>query len=461
MGLPRRTSSVAAEAPAGHGVFDLSEQVRSRARVAGDRRIARRFCAGVVASLFLSLAWAAVKHEFRILRTSVVGEPYPMSVYGLMATPGTSPAPGAPGAAGADFSQVYTSGLALRHGESAYRPTSPQYADRFGRLSGYPPLMNWVYLPLSLLPYADALLAHTLLSLLALLGVTFFVLWELRLRHQILPVSMVQLACYLLTPIGFTHLERGQFDLFVAAGMAASVGCLHLPGRRLGLAAAAGVVGALKWTAVSFLGCFSVLGFLLSARNKRWTFVVIPTVMALGTGLFWRAVEEYWATIRFYEIDTTAYGLTFQHFLPRLATKLAPVIATLALSLAVVLSVPRARRPIVLARVAAPFALALANMAVCFGTLSYEYHTVSLLGMIPGLTAWIEREAVSPRIKALVAAVFGGFLLVAFRAFGLTVVSFVTMTAIYGVVALFFLGVCGYIVGTWTGAAGSTAAASR
>lgn len=444
-GVRRRTHSGAATTPDTRGAFP-PELGRSRARVAADRRIARRFCVGVVALLFLSLAWAAVRHEFQILRTSVVGGPYPMSVYNLMATPGTSPAPGVPGVAGADFSQVYTSGLALRHGQSAYRPTSPQYADRFGRPSGYPPLMNWVYLPLSFLTYEDALLTHTLLSALALLAVTFAVLWGLRLRHQIGPVFLVQASCYFLTPIGFTHLERGQFDLFVAAGMAASVGCVYLPGRRLGLAAAAGVVGALKWTAVSFLGCFSVLGFVLSGRNKRWTFLVIPLVMALGTGLFWKAIEEYWVTIRVYELDTTPYGLSFQHFLPRLAAKLAPVIATLAVSLLVVVRVPPASRPIVLPRIGVPFALALANMAVCFGTLSYEYHTVSLLGMVPGLTAWIERESVSPRIKAVVAAVFGGFLLVAFRTFGLTVISFVTLTAIYGGVALFFLGVCGYLV---------------
>jgi len=412
-------------------------------------RIARAFCLGLVGLVLAALVVATVEQEFRGLLTSRPAGPYPQTIYALMTVPGTSPIPDTPGAAGADFSQVYTSAMALRHGESAYHPTSPQFADRFGRLPNYPPLMNWISVPLSLFRYYVALLIHTGLSLLALFGATAFVLVRMGLKRHVGAVLLVQASFFFLTPIGFTHFERGQFDLLVATSLLLCFACVFATRRPFGLAVLSGFLGALKWTAIPFLGCFAVLGFLLGSRSRRWAFVVMLAVVALATGPFWRGIQEYWASLRFYEVDPAPYGLTLQNFLPRIWTKLAPVLATASVTIFALVRFPTVDRPRILAAISAPFALALTNLSVCFGTISYEYHTVATLGMVPALIVWLEADSAVPvRTKLVTSAAFGLFLIVAFRLFGLTALSFVTMTWIYLVLALFFLGVCGYTIAT-------------
>jgi hypothetical protein len=412
-------------------------------------KIARFLCLGLLGLVLAALVVATIEQEFRGLLTSGPAVPYPQSIYTSMAVPGTSPVPGAPGAAGADFSQVYTSAMALRHGESAYHPTSPQFADRFGRLPNYPPLMNWISVPLTLLPYYVALLVHTGLSLLTLFGATAFVLVRMGLKRHVWPVIFVQASLYFLTPIGFTHFERGQFDLLVATSLLLCFACVFARRSPFGLAAMSGFLGALKWTAIPFLGCFAVLGFLLGSRSKRWGFVVMLAVVALATGPFWRGIQEYWVSLRFYEVDSTAEGLTLQIFLPRIWTKLAPILATASVVIFALPRFPTVDRSRILSAISAPFALALTNLSVCFGAMSYEYHTVVTLGMVPALVVWLETDSAVPaHTKAVTSAAFGLFLIVAFRLFGLTALSSVTVTWIYLDLALFFLLVCGYTIYT-------------
>ncbi len=367
--------------------------------------------AGVIASVLV--------HDFNVLLNSRHDKQRPVSVYGHMTVAGTGTEADSKGAAGADFSQVYTSGLALRHGESAYNPVTPAFKDVFGRPPGYPPPMNWLYLPLTYLSYAHALLAHTLLMLVALFGTSAFVLWKMRLGRHIELVVLAQAFLFLLTPIGFTHFERGQFDLFVSMAAALCVACSYWPTNATGIALVSGVIGALKWTAPSFLGCFSALGFLVGPKNRRWTFFAIPLVTAVVTALFYKEVKEYWHTIQVYELDAEPYGLTLQYFLPRVPAKLTPILATLLPALAIWAWKPaRVQRAAVFRAIAVPFSLALMNLSICFGTLSYEYHTVATLGMLPGVVVWLEREPlVSLRLKLLTAGLYGAFLIVAFRVF--------------------------------------------
>jgi hypothetical protein len=402
----------------------------------------------VTGLVFAALAAATLSHELALLQTSAIAEPYPMTIYELMPAPHTARAPGSRGVAGADFSQVYTSALALRHGESAYRTKSSQFADRFGRAPGYPPLMNWIAVPLSLLDYTDALLIYTALALLSLLVATTLLLWKAGLGQHIGRVVLAQSCLYFLTPIGLTHLERGQFDSLVAAAAALCVGCVFLTGNTLAVAAASGFLGALKWTSVAFLGCFSLLGFLLGSGRKRWSFFLVPSVMLLGTLPFWQELVDYWRTIRIYEIEATPYGLTLQHFLPRWLARSLPIAMTLIIA---GLSLIRFRSPtdraLILQRISVPFAIALMNLAVCFGTLSYEYHTVATLGMIPVLVIWTRRAQGVPNwLKASTCAAFGLFLLVAFRIYGFGAVTPERMTVIYAGFALLFFASCVYTI---------------
>jgi hypothetical protein len=411
-------------------------------------RIIARFCGAVTSLTLAALALATLSNELALLRNSTLAEPYPMTIYQQMATPGTATATGSRGAAGADFSQVYTSAMALRHGESAYRPKSREFADRFGRPPGYPPLMNWIAVPLSLLDYTDAFLLYTALALLSLLGATAWLLWKAGFSRDVGRVLLAQACLYLLTPIGLTHLERGQFDSLVATAAALCVGCVFLTGNTLTVAVVAGLLGALKWTSAAFLGCFSLLGFLLSSGRKRWSFFLLPPVMLLGTLPFWPELVDYWKTIRVYEIEAKPYGLTLQYYLPRAVARAAPVAMTLIVA---GLAFVRFRSPIdreaILKQISAPFAIALMNLAVCFGTLSYEYHTVATLGMIPALVIWTRSAGeVRSALKASVCGAFAAFLLVAFRVYGFGAITPERMTAIYAGFALLFFGACLYTI---------------
>jgi len=424
----------------------MNESWNSACPSAARGRIVSGLCSGVAAVVLAALVVATLSFELHILRTSSFGRPYPFPIYPLMPIPETSPVAGL-GAAGADFSQVYTGALALRHGESAYRPESPEFTERFGRPPGLPPLMNWVYVPLSLLPYHAALLAHTAISLLALLGATALVLWKSGLRRHVWRVTLAQASLYFLTPIGLTHLERGQFDLIVAASTVLCFACVFVAGNSFGLAAASGFLGALKWTAVPFVWCFSALGFLLGFRSR--VFLTIPSVMVLGTVLFWRGLLEYWSSIQVYELDALPEGLTLQHFVPRLVAKMAPVAVTLSCALFVVARYRSHReRAQVFVAISAPFALALANLAVCFATISYEYHTVTTLGMIPCLVLWTEKEpSVPTRVKAVTCVAFGTLLVVTFRVFGLNnLFDSVAMARVYSFFTLLFFGLCAYTI---------------
>jgi hypothetical protein len=223
--------------------------------------------------------------------------------------------------------------------------------------------------------------------------------------------------------------------------------CVFMPRGWLWLALATGFLGALKWTSAAFLGCFCVLGFLLSPQPRRWAFPLILALMVMGTMLFWREVGEYWYSIERFEINAKPRGLTFQHFVPRLVAKVIPVMVTLVV---MGLALARARsveeRGQLLFAISVPFAITLMNLAICYGTVSYEYHTVSALGIIPGLVVWTEKESfVSTWLKTLTCAAFGVFLCLAFRVFMFTGrFNSVAMTLVYAEFTAFFFGLCTY-----------------
>lgn len=413
----------------------------------GDR-IATRFGLAVSCVVLAVLVLATINRDLHILLTSQNRPAYPATIYSILPVPGISPSGSIRAVAGADFSQVYFAALALRHGESAYRPDTPTFRDPFGRLSGYPPLTNWLYVPITLLPYQSALLVHTIMTLVGLFAVTFVLLWKTGLLRHGWHVFLAMSSLYLLTPVGLTHFERGQFDLLVATAALLCLSCVFLESDRWALALGAGLLGTLKWTAVPFLFCYSAWGFTLDTKPRRWAFLAIPAVVILGTFAFWSGLREYWPTIRMFEIDAQPYGLTLQHFLPRWPAKLVPLALTGAMvSLVLFAGATDATRTRLFRAVSLPFALALLNVTVCFGTLSYEYHTVSTLGMIPAMVVWTVTEAgVSDRVKALTCGCFGGFLCVAFRVLApLKRFDPVMMTSAYLFSALVFFGICVYV----------------
>jgi hypothetical protein len=386
--------------------------------------------------------------ELKLLRNGIPLVPYPMMIYEVLPIPDTAADPIGIGATGADFSQVYTSALAVRHGQSAYHPQDGAFRDRFDRPPAYPPFTNWFYIPLSWLPYHKALVVHTVLSFLGFLAASAWLLYRTGLSRHIARLAVLIGSLYVLTPIGVSHLERGQFDCLVAITYVLCVSCWLLPGNHFGLAVLCGLLGALKWSAAPFLCCFAAMCFLVTSRLRRWPFFVVPLVMVLVTGAFWSDLKGYWEAVQFYELDAPPFGLSLEAYLPRPLAKAMPVI--IAGSLATIVLV-RGKSPAARVRILGssclPSALALTNVAVCYQATSYEYHTMTTLAMVPFLVVWTERERwVSSRMKAFICTVFALLLVVVFRAYPPGKLIDVTiLNALYALSALLFFGLSLYL----------------
>jgi hypothetical protein len=225
-------------------------------------------------------------------------------------------------------------------------------------------------------------------------------------------------------------------------------------GNRWGMAGLSGFITALKWTAAPFLACFSAVGVLLCSRRKRAMFLLIPLVWLLATAIYFRELPEYWATVRIYDLNAQPWGLTLRHFLSPLMTKVAPFGVTAFIGgLAFMARPSKEDRLRTLVSISVPFALAIMTLAVCFVTLSYEYHTVTMLGMLPGYVIWVERARfVSQATKTLVGLVYGVLLVVGFRIFGLReLLDARDMTAAYATATLVFMCISTYIIVTLAG----------
>jgi MFS family permease len=361
--------------------------------------------------------------------------------YGIMHVPGTSPPatrdegvqippiwirlnmfdpdrrPAMQGALGADFSQVYYSAKALHHGESEYAPKSPEFQDRFGRKPNYPPYTNRLYMPLSSLPYYQAVIIHNFLSLGVFLGLAILMLKIVNLQNYIWKSLVFFLLLYFYTPLGFAHFERGQFDLWVASSYLLLFSCFFLRRRYVMPAVAAGLFGALKWSSAPFIGTVSLMAFLGSNWKKSWIFLVPGLVMVLTAIIFLPEVKEYWPSLQRYEFDARPFGISFMYFMPRVAAKGLQIISCgLVIVLTLLLHRGDEGRLAAFKAISFPFALTMFIQGMCYGTISFEYRIVSIFGLLPAYLLWMEKGGIqSTPVKAAMTAFFALFLLVSFR----------------------------------------------
>lgn len=345
---------------------------------------------------------------------------------------------------GVDFSQVYLAASALRSHDDPYAPEHAEFRDRFDRRPNYPPLTNHLYVPLSFLGYADALAVHTLASLSIFLGLTLLVLSKVGLGKHALGVCAAVLLLLFETPIGFSHLERGQFDLFVASSFLLVAAAAYLESGALAFAALAALFGALKWTSLPVLLAFALGGLLTaSSRRRRLAYAIVPGLLLVSTLAFAPEMPRYWPSLATYELAAPATGMTLEHWLPGWLAKAVPLACAVGFAgLSWLRSRSMPDRERAYQAVALPFALCVALQSQCMFRIAYEYRSVALLGFLPVAVLWMERTTVVPRgLRMLVGALLGGFLIVAFRTFdfvgrGLTSEQ---MLAVFAVTSLLFL----------------------
>lgn len=321
------------------------------------------------------------------------------------------------GALGSDFAQVYYSAKALRHGESQYNPKTPEYQDRFGRKPNYPPFTNRLYIPLSLLPYSQAVIFHNFVSLAVFLGLAVYMLRVFNLQNYTWKSLALFLLLYFYTPLGFAHFERGQFDLWVASSYLLLFSCLFLHRRYTLPAIASGLFGAIKWSSAPFIGTFSLLGLVGSDRKKGWIFLLPGLAMGLTALAFLPEVKEYWPSLQRYEFNASPAGISFMYFMPRVAAKALQITSCgIVLALTLLLHKGRDQRLAAFKAISFPFALTMFIQGMCYGTISFEYRIVSIFGLLPPFLIWIEQGGIrSASLKVAMSAFFAVFLFVSFR----------------------------------------------
>lgn len=418
-----------------------------RSEAIGIKRIIDGFCYGVFAVVVVALVFAQVRQYVRMMVTGEYSMAYPWPYYGILAVPGTSAVASSPGALGADFSQVYYSAMALRNGDSPYEPHSPDFRERLSRRPNYPPLTNWVYIPFTYLPYHRAVLVHNFATILLFLGISVLVLVKAGMVRYAGKVVIVSLCLYFLTPIGISHFERGQFDLFVASSIVLAISCVFPVGKKIQWAVASGLLGALKWSVAPFLLAFNLAAFVAGEVRRRWIFAAAPIAMLVSTVVFLSGLRDYWPSLLRYEINAVPEGLSLEALMPRVLAKMLPGLS--ALMIIVIMFIvcrDEEARSQVFESISMPFAIAEVLLGTGVGTISYEYRTVGALGLIPGLVLWTEKaRGVSIWIKGLTAGSLGVFLVVAFRIYRIADrFDSVGMTKIYLLGAVYFLVVCVY-----------------
>jgi hypothetical protein len=337
--------------------------------------------------------------------------------YHLPPVPGTSDSPVYPGAAGADFAQIYFGARALRAGQSPYAKPSP---DPFGRRPGYGPFTYWLAVPLTVLPYHAALLVHTFVQFGVFVAATAVALRLTGTLPHLPAVLCPAVLLLLMTRIGLAYLERGQFDLYVAASYLLVFTYLFRP--RVSLVLGAGVLAALKWTALPLLGALALFVFVAGPRGSRRFVLFAAPLIAVASFLLLpdlRFIEH----VQYWEGTVRPQGASLGYVMPGWIGKVLPILTALAVAAVLRYRGRDAEFDDALRAVAVPLGLALAIQGVVLGTASYEYRAVSLLGLVPVLAIWVERAARVPTaLKAATVVGFGLFLVVAFRVHNLVII---------------------------------------
>jgi hypothetical protein len=315
-------------------------------------------------------------------------------------------------ALGGDFSQVYAAAYAIRYGY-------PQYTAQFGVKSAYPPLTNWLYVPLTFLDYNVALIVHSFLSLALFLILALIVLKKYKLHAYSFKFLAFFSLLYFYTPLGFAHFERGQFDFWPASAYLLIFTCIFMERNALAAALAAGLLGALKWSSAPFIGTISLFGWCNSTLKKKWLFVLPPAVMLLSALILYRQVLEYWPILRMYAFQDKPKGVGFMLFLPR---SLAEMVQIFSCLLVIIISVSlyrrRERRSDLLQYISFPFALTMFIQGTCFGATSFEYRIVAIIGLVPGFLIWLNYVPDIPeKLKVATAVFFAAFIIITFRVF--------------------------------------------
>ncbi len=423
-------------------------------RVVETNHLFRLFAVIIVSAILGSYALMQIKWYADFLISGQQSPPYPRQYGTPLPVPDTNPATPAAKPLGADFSQVYFASLALRHGESGYKPVTPSYRDRFGRPPGYPPFMNWLYQALTFLPYTQAFLIHTLAGIGMFLLCLFLYASKMQQRQRFWPMAGLVILLFFYTPIGLIHFERGQFEIFVAAALMLFMLTLNLERSGYILAVLCGILASMKWSTLPFLSTFGLLIFMFSSATQRKKILLIGGVMLVLLAAFPSQLLAYIEVVRHYEFEVNEpLGYSFSYLMPGALAKAIPYLSTICIAV-LLLRLRQDERARRFASASLPLAIAFVLQGIGFGNLMHEYHAFDLLAFIPVLPFWLDRTTASDKIKYFVVVYFAVLLVFLFRApnilfwlkLDIRLVQPMLLSGIILLSSLLFLGLAAFIL---------------
>lgn len=322
------------------------------------------------------------------------------------------------GQRGVDLYHTFIFAEAWSDGLSPYGPIPDRYFQNYqwDRTPVHPPFTYFVYRMLVPLGFPAVRTIHTVAKLAIFFLSAAAVLWLFRAERVLLPTLLAIICCIFLSPTGLSELERGQAELFIAAAFMLVFAAVFRD--RVLWLILAGIAASLKISSLLFLGPFVFLAFVVNRERFGRMTIVIAVVFSLLL-LFFPFLFGFIRSIIVGDLlvggagrDQYPAGVSFTLFLPFYIGK-SIIIASTMFFLGVFLSIRgREQRTGAFLRASFPLAVVLILQAIGFRTLSWEYKSVEILALLPGLYLWLKEARVSLWYQRVVAFSYGVLLMV-------------------------------------------------
>ncbi|MBW2282485.1 MAG: hypothetical protein JRG82_17235 [Deltaproteobacteria bacterium] len=367
--------------------------------------------------------------------------------------------PDAQGAHGLDFSQVWIASRRLAAGEDVYERIPDKGYKKWRRrwTTTYHPVIHWLYLPLSWLPLRDGLIVHNLFSSGLFLLCAALALARAGCLAALPGLASAFAVAMLLTPSGLLHLERGQFDLYVASALVCVVTLFASErparfARDSGWGLGAGLLSTLKVSAWPLVGFYWMLGAGLRGLRSAAVWLVPGTIVVLNV-LFFQGVLDWLPAFLYVAGDRAGMGASFALLAPGWLAAALPFVSAVIVAGACFVSLRMrgelgddgARREL-LARISFPVAAALAVQTICGTPVTHDYRLVALFGLMPLMSVWcVQGETVPDWLRHAAAFGYALMLVMAMRIIPFTSLSAAGLATCLLFGSLLWLGLAVYL----------------
>jgi len=304
------------------------------------------------------------------------------------------------------FAEAWSDGL------SPYGPLPDRYFRNYslGRAPVHPPFTYWIYRSLVPLGFPTVRSIHTIVKLAVFFLSIVAVLWPWRDKRILFPAVFVSICCIFFSPAGLSELERGQSELFVASAYML-VFATVFQSRAL-WPFLAGILASLKISSLLFLGPFALLA-LAAGRERFGRIALALAVMFVLLLLFFPYFPGFARSIIDGDLlaggisgKSNPAGVSFALLLPFYVGKTVIIESTLLFLGMLFFFHGKEQRAGAFLVASFPLAVMLVLQGIGFRTFSWEYKSVEVLALLPGLYLWLRAVRIPPWFQRVVASLY-------------------------------------------------------